>query len=169
MHMNSSSPVRARVAADSMPAPPSERLLPEMFPGLALHPNERLLASLHLDVDDQLRFAPGLLLLSDGHVHLRQSSGEFHSLPITNTLSLHRHEHAGLTELSFFDSGRRVLTARYPLAVAVAGNDFVTAYEGLRGRAQDRPPTPDADPELEDELALSAGPPLRHPLWRLLG
>src|SRR3954463_1588882 len=100
--------------ASSMPAPPSERLLPELFPGLTLRADERLLASLHLDVDDQLRFSPGLLLLSDAHLHVRHSGG-FHSIPITRTLTLRRHEHAGLTELSFFDAERRVLTVRYTL------------------------------------------------------
>ena len=152
-----------------MPVSPSDRLLPELFPGLALLSNERLLSSLHIDIDDELRFAPGLLLLSDAHLHVRHSEGRFRSIPITNTLTLRRHEHAGLTELSFFDAGQRVLIARYTLALAVPGNDFVTAFEELRGRANDRPATPEADAELDDEFALAETPPLRHPLWRLLG
>ena len=152
-----------------MPAPSSDRLLPELFPGLTLLPSERLLGSLHIDVDDQLRFSAGLLLLSDAHVHVRHSDGGFRSIPITNTLTLRRHEHAGLTELTFFEAGQRVLIARYTLALATAGNDFVTAFEELRGRADDRPMTPEAELEAEDEFALPETPPLRHPLWRLLG
>ncbi|MEO6603690.1 MAG: DUF1854 domain-containing protein [Polyangiaceae bacterium] len=151
-----------------MPASPSDRLRPELFSGLKLPADERLLASLPLDINDELRFAPGLLLLSDSHVHLRNGAG-FRSIPVTNTLALRRHEHAGLTELSFFEGGHRVLSAHYTLAVAVAGNDFVTAFEGLRGQAPDRTATPDSEPEVEDEFALTENPPLRHPLWRLLG
>src|ERR1700742_3973703 len=59
----------------SMPASPPDRLLPELFPGLTLLANERLLSSLHIDIDDQLRFSPGLLLLSDAHVHVRHREG----------------------------------------------------------------------------------------------
>ncbi|MET0793133.1 MAG: DUF1854 domain-containing protein [Polyangiaceae bacterium] len=154
-----------------MPASPPDRFLPELFPGLTLLANERLLSSLHIDLDDQVRFSPGLLLLSDAHVHVRHSEGRFRSIPITNTLTLRRHEHAGLTELTFFDAGQRVLVARYTLAVAVAGNDFVTAFEELRGRAKDRAETPESELELEleEELAPPASAPVAHPLWRLLG
>ena len=70
-----------------MPASPPDRLLPELFTGLALLPGERLLSSLHIDIDDELRFAPGLLLLSDAHVHVRGHAAGFRSIPITSTLN----------------------------------------------------------------------------------
>ncbi len=150
-----------------MPSP-FERLAPAAYPGLTLLPDERLLCSLRPDVDHSLKFSQGLLLLSNLHLHAREPSGAFRSVPITPTLTLRRHEHAGLTELSFFEGKERVLHVRYTLAVAIAGNDFVTAFEVLRGRpsalVEDS-----ADDELEDEFALPERPPLRHPLWRLLG
>jgi len=149
-----------------MTAPDS--LAPAQFPGLDLLPNERLLCSLRPDIDDELRFSGGLVLLSDAHLHVRQQGGGFRRVPLTPTLEIARHEHAGLTELSFSARGRRVLCIRYTLAVAPAGNDFVLAFEEARGRPSARPPVPDV--ELDDEFALPESPgPVGHPLLRLLG
>ena len=150
-----------------MPMQSVDRLLPELFPGLTLLPNEQLLSSLHIDIDDASRFSPGLVLLSDAHVHVRHERGGFHSIPLSSTLELRRHEHAGLTELTFHDQGQRVLRFRYTLAVAPAGNDFVAAFEELRGAPSARSATPET--ELEDDLAPPESAPVAHPLWRLLG
>ena len=79
----------------------SDPLLPQAYPGLTLLPNERLLHSLRPDLDDKLRFSPGLVLLSEAHVHVRESGGGFRSFALSSTLELLRHEHGGLTELSF--------------------------------------------------------------------
>ena len=144
----------------------SDPLLPALFPGLTLLPNERLQSSLRPDIDDDLRFSEGLVLLSDAHLHVRERSGNFRSIPLTTSLELVRHEHAGLTELSFLERGRCMLTIRYTLALATAGNAFVIAFEEARGRPNARPADPDA--ELEDEFALPQSAPTAHPLWRLL-
>src|SRR6478752_5706101 len=117
----------------------SASLLPAQFPGLVLLPNERLLASVRPDVDDALRFSAGLVLLTDAHLHVRQPDGGFRTIPLTTSLELVRHEHGGLTELSFLEHGQRVLCIRYTLAEAAAGHDFVVAFEGTRGRASARP------------------------------
>jgi ATP-binding cassette subfamily B protein len=150
-----------------MPARIADVLTPAAFPGLTLLPNERLLRSFRPDLDDSLRFSNGVVLLSDAQLHLADGNGRFRSVPLTNTLELRRHEHAGVTELSFFEHGERVLRFRYTLAVAPAGNDFIAAFEELRGRPSAEPATPEA--ELEDEFALVESTPLAHPLWRLLG
>ncbi|MEI9938209.1 MAG: DUF1854 domain-containing protein [Pseudomonadota bacterium] len=142
-------------------------LLPALFPGLVLLPNERLLSSLHPDIDDDLRFSAGLVLLSEMHLHVRQAGGAFRSIPLTKSLELLRHEHAGLTELSFVEHGQRVLRIRYTLAVAVEGNDFVVAFEETRGHPGDRAETTDAEQDEEFALPESAAP-VGHPLWRLL-
>ncbi|MEI9949751.1 MAG: ABC transporter transmembrane domain-containing protein [Pseudomonadota bacterium] len=144
----------------------SALLVPALFPGLALLPDERLLCSLRPDIDDALRFSAGLVLLSDVHLHVRQAGGGFRSIPLTSSLTLQRHEHAGLTELSFLEHGQRVLRIRYTLAVATEGNDFVVAFEETRGHPSARPVVPDAEPD--DEFALLEGAPVGHPLWRLL-
>jgi len=145
----------------------SAPLLPANFPRLTLLPNERLLGSLRPDIDEALRFSAGLVLLSDAHVHVRQAGGGFHSIPLTSSLELSRHEHAGLTELVFSEHGQRVLCVRYTLAEAAAGHDFVVAFEEMRGRPSARP-TP-SEAELDDEFALPESAPVGHPLWRLLG
>ena len=143
-------------------APP----LPALFPGLSLLPNERLLSTLRPDIDDAQRFSEGLVLLSDAHLHVRQSDGSFRSIPLTTSLELVRHEHAGLTELTFLEQGRRLLRVRYTLAEAAAGHAFVVAFEETRGRASARPAESDA--EADDEFALPESPAVGHPLWRLL-
>ncbi len=151
-----------------MTSPAADSLLATQFPGLVLLPNERLLSSLRPDIDDALRFSAGLVLLSNAHLHVRQSGGGFRAIPLTSSLELVRHEHAGLTELSFLERGQRVLSIRYTLAVAAAGNDFVVAFEEARGRPSARPATPDAEPDDEFALPESAAP-TGHPLLRLLG
>src|SRR6188768_773605 len=150
-----------------MTASATAPLLPASFPGLALLPNERLLSSLRPDLDDALRFSAGLVLLSDAHLHVRQSDGSYLSIPLTSSLELVRHEHAGLTELSFSERGRRVLRVRYTLAEAAAGHAFVVAFEETRGRSGAHPALPEG--ELDDEFALPESAPSGHPLWRLLG
>ncbi|MEO7035080.1 MAG: DUF1854 domain-containing protein [Polyangiaceae bacterium] len=145
-----------------------ELLLPEAFPGLTLQANERLLGSLRPDLDEALRFSSGLVLLSDAHVHVREPGGEFRSLPLTRTLELLRHEHGGLTELSFVEQGHRVLRVYFTLALAVAGNDFIAAFEETRGRHSHIEALLDEDPG--DEFLLpQADTPTGHPLWRLFG
>ena len=145
----------------------SASLLPAQFPGLALLPNERLLSSFRPDIDDSLRFSAGLVLLSDAHLHVRQADGSFRRIPLSSSLELVRHEHAGLTELSFLEHGQRVLCIRYTLAEAAAGHAFVVAFEETRGRPSARPALPEL--ELDDDFALPESAPVGHPLWRLLG
>ncbi|MEP7051597.1 MAG: DUF1854 domain-containing protein [Pseudomonadota bacterium] len=145
-----------------------ELLLPEAFPGLKLRPHERLLGCLRPDLDEALQFSSGLVLLSDAHVHVRDSDGGFRSLPLTPTLELLRHEHGGLTELSFVEQGRRVLRVYFTLALAVAGNEFMTAFEETRGRRSQSDPQLDEDPEDEFSLPQEAAA-TGHPLWRLFG
>ena len=84
-----------------MPLPSAESLLPEADPGPTLLPGERVTHVWRPDLDDAARFAPGLVLLSDQRVLVRQADGTFRGFPLTATLQLHRHEHGGLTDLWF--------------------------------------------------------------------
>jgi len=141
-------------------------LLPAQFPGLELSPNERLLHSFRPDVNDALRFSPGLVLLSDARVLVKQGDGSFLGIPLSSSLELVKSEHAGLTELTFVEQGRRLACVRYTLALATAGHEFVRTFEETRGRPSDAELTPDA--ESDDEFALPESPPVGHPLLRLL-
>jgi ATP-binding cassette subfamily B protein len=140
--------------------------LPEAFPELKLAPGERVLASLCPDLDDALRFASGLVVLSDTHVHVRQSAGSVRSLPLSATLQLRRYEHGGVTALSFYERDERVLQLHYTLALASAGHELVKAFEARRDPQSARASQP--EPELIDEFALPEEPRIvGHPLWRL--
>ena len=68
--------IRARVRRDTVMTV-SASSLPAHFPGLDLSPNERLVHSFRPDVDDALRFSPGLVLLSDARLLVRQADGSF--------------------------------------------------------------------------------------------
>ncbi|HKO47007.1 MAG TPA: DUF1854 domain-containing protein [Polyangiaceae bacterium] len=148
----------------------ADPLLPSSVPGLDLLPNEQIRHSFRPDVDDGLRFSSGLVLLSGVRLHVQQSDGSFRSLPLTASLELVRHEHAGLAELAFFEHGQRLLCVRYTLALAAAGNDFVRAFHEARGGASAGPVL--SEVEQEDDFALpegTSGAPDKHPLLRLLG
>lgn len=151
-----------------MTAPLSDFAQPERIAGLRLLPNERVRCLLRPDLDGQLRFASGLLVLTDARLHLQSADRSFQSVPLSAALELHRHEHAGLTELWFVERGQRVLGVRYTLAVASAGHDFMAAFEDLRGQPHSEPET--TEEELEDEFVLpDTAPVVGHPLLRLLG
>src|SRR6478736_3674999 len=143
----------------------SAPLLPAQFPGLDLLPNERILTSFRPDVDEELRFSSGLVLLSDARLLVRADDG-FRDIPLSASLELVRSEHAGLTELAISEHGQRVMSIRYTLALAAAGSEFIRAVEDARGRPSDGAITPDA--EGDDEFALPESAPVGHPLWRLL-
>ncbi|HEY8945525.1 MAG TPA: ABC transporter transmembrane domain-containing protein, partial [Polyangiaceae bacterium] len=143
-------------------------LVPESAPGLKLSADERVLASLQLDLNEALRFASGLLVLTNLRVCLRREDGAFESVPRGAALELRRREHAGLTELTFVEQGKRMLRVHHTLALASASHDFVTAFESTRGRVDARAANP--EPALEDEFELAEEPKIvGHPLWRLLG
>jgi ATP-binding cassette, subfamily B, bacterial len=149
-----------------MTAPSPDLLLPEKFPGLELRTGERVLATLQPDLDDNLHFSLGLVVLSNVRLHVANGAGSVRNIELTEGLSLRKREHAGLTELSFFDQGRRVAQVHYTLALAPAGHDFETAFEARRGAPNPRASRP--EPELLDDFELPVDAPVvGHPLWRL--
>src|SRR5450432_1783041 len=153
-----------------MTAPSSDLLLPKGIAGLKLAPGQRVLRSFQPDLDDNQRFAEGLVVLSDLQLHVRGESGGFQSFALTPTLELRRREHGGLSELSCFDQGQRLFRVQYTLAVAAAGSDFVSAFEATRGSPSARPAARDEEPDEEpdEEFVLPETAPTGHPLWRLL-
>jgi ATP-binding cassette, subfamily B, bacterial len=155
-----------------MTAAYSNLTLPEGGSGPELLPNERVRCSLRLDLNDQLRFAPGLLLLTDRHLYFRAESDGFQRIRLSTSLELERREHAGLTQLTFVEHGRRLLRVNYTLALAGPGHDFSAAFEEQCGHPEP-PPTPaeaDLDADRDDEFALpETVVVLGHPLWRLFG
>ena len=138
------------------------------FPGLELLPGERVLASFRPDLDENLRFSTGLVVLGSARLRVLQGAGAVRSLELSPTLTLQRREHAGLSELSFFEHGERVLRIHYTLALAPAAHDFELAFEARRGAQPSRASEPDTDPDLVDEFALpETVRVVGHPLWRL--
>ncbi|HWZ90253.1 MAG TPA: DUF1854 domain-containing protein, partial [Polyangiaceae bacterium] len=149
-----------------MTAPAPNPPLTQGFPGLELLPGERVLASFRPDLDEQLRFSAGLVVLSEARLHVSNGTGRFHKVELSPSVSLRKREHAGLSELSFYDAGQRLLQIHYTLAVAPAAHDFELAFEARRGAHDARRSQP--EPELADEFELpEVERVVGHPLWRL--
>jgi ATP-binding cassette, subfamily B, bacterial len=149
-----------------MNTPAPDLQLPAGLPGLNLLPTERVIANLRPDLDESLRFSPGLVVLSNLRLLVPDGSASFRSFELSSGLTLRKREHAGLTELCFFERGERVLRVHYTLALAPAGHEFETAFEAARGAPNARASQP--EPELDDEFALpDVAPIVGRPLWRL--
>ena len=81
-----------------------------------LHPDERLLAALEPDLDAQLGFADGLVLLTDRRL-LARAPGEadWREWPVDGGRELHLRDHAGVGHLELFDGRTRLAVWRFTL------------------------------------------------------
>jgi ATP-binding cassette subfamily B protein len=112
-----------------------------------LAPGEQVLTWVATDLDEQLRFADGLLLVTDRRLLSVKAAGEASgewTLPAAG-LNLRKRDHAGVGTLELVDATRRVASWRYTLAQDTAAQRLIEAFQ----LAADRP---------------EAGGPLRAPL-----
>ena len=81
-----------------------------------LQPDERLLAALEPDLDAQLRFADGIVLLTDRRL-LARAPGEtdWREWPVDGRRELHLRDHAGVGHLELFDGRTRLAVWRFTL------------------------------------------------------
>lgn len=116
--------------------------LPDRFPAAwraailtELQPQEVVVAWLECDLDRQLRFASGLVLLTDRR--LLASAGDadgqaWQAWPLHTGLRVHRFDHAGIGTLELCDSAGRIACWRYSLARATAVRQLVDAFTRQR-------------------------------------
>ncbi|OYQ39402.1 ABC transporter [Rhodoferax sp. TH121] len=81
-----------------------------------LHPRENVLASLEVDLDTQLRFVKGLVLVTSQRLLSQSGPGApWRSWPLQAGQSLHHHDHAGVGHLDLQDASGQLATWRFTL------------------------------------------------------
>ena len=93
---------------------------------LLLH--ENALVSLSVDLDTQLRFMPGLLVLTDQRL-LSLQDGTWQTWPLTPDLALRHSDHAGVGTLELHNTQTRLARWRYTLAADPQALRLVKLFE----------------------------------------
>ena len=114
-------------AVPEAPADPVEAVRTELQAELAA--DENVLAALAVDLDQQLRFLPGLLALSERRLLARTSGGDWRSWPLAPGLQLRHADHAGVGSLELCDARQRLARWRFTLGVDPQALQFVAAFD----------------------------------------
>ncbi len=105
---------------------------------------EEILAWFELDLDATLRFASGLMILTDRRL-LACAAGQsdWQAWPLRAGLSLHRHDHAGVGRLELHDAGGLLAGWRYTLGGDIAAGRLLDRFdEQLATVLTGEPPAP---------------------------
>ncbi len=135
-----------------------------------LEPGETVVASLPLDVDAQLHFARGALVLTQARLLALQATvdgsadGPWHSWPVRAPLALRLSEHAGLATLELHDGTQRLGQWHFTVAHHANALRLIKQFDWqLQPRAQDTPP-----PEEEEAPLWGIESPTPPSTWVLL-
>jgi len=114
----------------SLPAGPE---LPDRWRAQAsaqLAPGETLLGWMEVDLNTQLRFTAGVILLTDRRL-LSQPAEQaaWHSWPLHAELQLHHHDHAGVGSLELQDGHQQLALWRYTLNVNAQALRLLAQWE----------------------------------------
>lgn len=97
-----------------------------------LAPNETLLACLETDLDERLRFAAGMLVLTDQRLLAKTASAadtaSWQSYPCRAGLRLTRRDHAGVGSLELFDENGRLAIWRYTLGGDITAGRLIDQF-----------------------------------------
>ncbi|NMM06419.1 ABC transporter ATP-binding protein [Polaromonas sp.] len=126
---------------------------------------ENVLCTLVVDLDQQLRFAEGLLALTDRRLLARGPQGEWSSWPLLGAadgpaagLALRHFDHAGVGTLELCDAHQRLASWRFTLAVNVQARRLVRLFVQQQALARADAPAAasPADPQQSpaEEVAL---------------
>jgi ATP-binding cassette, subfamily B, bacterial len=131
--------------------------------GLTLARGEQVCATFRPDLDDQLRYADGEVVLTGARICWRKSGSSWSELPLGADVAIDRSEHAGLGEVQLRQDGKLVVRWFHTLAVAGGAIALLDAFESRRGSvgARPRPHAPDDD---SDEPRVTG----KFPLFRLM-
>jgi ATP-binding cassette subfamily B protein len=106
--------------------------------------DDALEAWLTLDLDPQLHYAPGLVVLTRHHLWAReQGDASWRSWAHQATLTLQQHDHAGVGSLALHAGDTRLVVWRYTLEQMLAAQRLATRFAQLSSATPHR--TPDAD------------------------
>ncbi|HZW12940.1 MAG TPA: ABC transporter ATP-binding protein [Noviherbaspirillum sp.] len=111
-----------------------------------LHHGETVHASVELDLDPQLRFAPGLVVVTDRRLLARVAgNSEWKEWPYRRDLKLAHHDHAGVGTLELHDATARLACWRYTLGHNPEALRLIDQFELQRDAAVSGVPA--AEPE----------------------
>ena len=149
------------------PADPADAVRIELQAELAA--DENVLAVLAVDLDDELRFAPGVLALTETRLLARAPGGSgWQSWALAPGLQLRHADHAGVGSLELCDERSRLARWRFTLAANTQALKLLAAFERQQARLAGQ--TKDEDePADDDSLAAreAQGPPSTWVLLRL--
>ena len=149
---------------DVVPADAADAVRAELQAELA--GDENVLAALAVDLDDQLRFAPGLLALTQARLLARAPGGGWQGWALAPGLQLRHADHAGVGSLELCDERARLARWRFTLASNTQALKLLSAFERqqarLAGRGDDEDEPADDEPAREPQ-----GPPSTWVLLRL--
>jgi ATP-binding cassette subfamily B protein len=153
-----------------MPSSVSSASLSALGPA-PLEFNENALAALEVDLDAQLRFARGQLVVTDRRLLAQDGEGAWREWALAPDLRLETSDHAGVGQLALHDGGQRLATWRYTLAGHDAAVRLAGAFDRrcrrLRAGATDADDEDEACGETPDFAAEQAAPPSTWVLLRL--
>jgi ATP-binding cassette, subfamily B, bacterial len=114
----------------------------------ALDGGDNVLATLQVDLDEQLRFAPGRLVLTHSALWARLDGGPWQRHGLSPGMSLRHHDHAGVGTLSLVDdtpgAERQLATWRFTLGANVQALRLVKRFEQVQA-AHARGAVPEGD------------------------
>ncbi|MGB3289433.1 MAG: ABC transporter ATP-binding protein [Burkholderiaceae bacterium] len=111
-----------------------------------LDPEETILAWLSTDLDAQLRFFPGMVVLTDRRLLVKgPHDADWRSWTLQAGLKLVHHDHAGVGTLELHDTQARLGIWRYTLRNNPAALQLVERFERRAGQAGPAPASPQQD------------------------
>ena len=118
-----------------------------------LAPNEQVLGSMLLDLDINLYFTSGVLVLTNQRLLYAYEGGLWSSCTLKTGLRLHNRDHAGVGSLDLDDTDRRLATWHYTLTYQAAAQRLMAAFDAVN--------VPEAETRHVDSgLCASCGWPL---------
>ena len=97
--------------------------------GSQLSGDEKVLAWLAIDLNSRLRFAPGLIVLTQRRLlALSADDGNWQSHELRDGLSLTRRDHSGVGSLELVDSNSRLALWRYTLGGDIAAGRLIEHF-----------------------------------------
>ncbi len=135
---------------------------------LATH--ENVLSTLAVDLDRQLRFASGLLVLTERRLLAREpATGRWSAWPLAAGLVLRHFDHAGVGTIELHDGQARLASWRFTLGANVQALRLVKLFEQRLAQLRHGAHAAAAEAAEQDELADFAAEPTTPPsTWVLL-
>ncbi len=100
-----------------------------------LHAGETPIAGVELDLDANLHFAPGVILVTDRRLLAKTGGADWQEWPYRQLLTLVHHDHAGVGTLELLDANARLGSWRYTLGRNPEALRLIDQFEQQRDAA----------------------------------